>query len=255
MPDLESYLGALVLAAARSLPLCLIPPLPGPTVSPPCALPLRLAAAVVLAGLCLALVCAQVSNEPGIRTWTAMALLAGREACVGVAMGFVCSCWFHAAAMGGAMLDEVSAGSVVLARRGGLAALTRVFASVTFLEVGGLRQVAAGLAKSYHAIPLSLRGGSGMSLRMPVGAAAVASAQLFAAGLVLCAPLLATLLLVELVFAMVEGAPQHDDPYRAVKIASGMAALLLGLSGLGATLRATLVQFLALMLSALRMGG
>ncbi len=248
---LDTLAGHLVLALARALPMvCLIPAFGGRALP----LPLRTAVGFVLAALCLPMVAAQLPD--GITA--AFAPLVARETLVGLGMGFVCSCWFAAAAAAGAVSEARVAADGPGASTGArpFTAVLSVFAIVVFLEVGGLHHVALGLGRSYEAIPVSASAGAAAPPAL-LAAALIASAKLFEAALLICAPVVVAALLVDLALGLCARAVPRlasDTVIGPSRFLLGIAALLLGLGGMQAALRGSLPQFLRLMLAAVRMG-
>jgi flagellar biosynthesis protein FliR len=233
------------------LPLVWLIPALGGKVVP---VQVRLALGLTLSGLCLPLLAEHVPEGPGL-LWT---LVAAREVLVGFVMGFVCACWFRAAEAAGWLTDVFrGAGwaehaSPIEGRRSSpLAALMLFLAVLIFLEIGGVRHVALALAKSYEAIPL--RASFGVSPDAAATAVILASAKLIESALGLCAPVLVSTLLADLVMGVIGRAvPQISlSPLGApLKALLAIGVVLLGLGGLVGAMEGSLGDFLTLVGSA-----
>jgi type III secretion protein T len=250
----DRHVGLLALGMARSLPLVgLIPAFGGPTV----ALPLRLAFGLALSALCLPILAAQVPIADSL----AWPFLGVRELLVGGVMGFVCACWFRAAEAAGGLIDALAGVDFAAfapsepARKGPYAGMMLVLAVVIFLEIGGIGQVTLALAHSYVAMPVTAS--------IPVASVAqavavvVASGKLIEAALGLSAPVVVALILADLVMGILGRAVpqlsgQAGGPSLRALLAIGV--LLLGFGTIRAAMQSNLVDFLALMRSAIGVG-
>jgi flagellar biosynthesis protein FliR len=253
--DLKLHLVLLGWGAARAMPIAwLIPAFGGP------ALPVqvRLALGLALSGLCLPLLSGHPPEAPG-PLWP---LLVARELVVGLVMGLACACWFRASEAAGRLVDAFrGAGStdalspVAGERSSPLASLMLLLAVLVFLEIGGVRHVALALERSYEAIPLSAQPGA------PSGAMAaavvLASGKLIESALGLCAPVLVSLVLADLLLGAIGRAvPQIPVQSLGVPLKAllGVGAVLLGLGGIEAALRGSLAGFLTLARAAIESG-
>jgi flagellar biosynthesis protein FliR len=245
--DLERNLIVLGWGATRSLPLVwLIPAFGGPTIP----VQVRLALGLALSGICLPLLSAHTPDQPGL-LWI---LVAVREVMVGFVMGFVCACWFRAAEAAGWLIDVFRGtgwgdqpSPVDGGRSSPMATLMLFLAVLIFLEIGGIRHVALALAQSYEAIPLGVRfGGAPHAMATAV---ILASAKLIESALGLCAPVMVSMLLADLVVGMLGRAvPQIPlFPLGApLKALLAIGVMLLGLGGLVGAMKGGLAEFLNL---------
>jgi flagellar biosynthesis protein FliR len=253
--DLERYLVPLAWGATRTLPLVwLIPAFGGPAIP----VQVRLGLGLALSGLCLPLLSGHVPGGSPL-LWT---LVAAREVLVGFVMGFACACWFRAAQAAGRLTDRLRGfdwadgrSPVGDGRSSPLAALMLFLAVLIFLEIGGIRQVALALARSYEAIPL------GADVRVPVQAMAtaaiLASAKLIESALGLCAPVLVALVLADVVLGAIGRAvPQIPvcSLGMPLKALLGVGVVLLGIGGIEAALQGSLAGFLTVVRAATEFG-
>ncbi|MBN2574680.1 MAG: flagellar biosynthetic protein FliR [Deltaproteobacteria bacterium] len=255
--NLEPSLALLGLGAARTVPLVWsVPVFGGP------ALPGQIRVAL---GLGLAVLCypALASASPPADT-VSWALLATREALVGVVMGLVCAAMFRAAAAAGELTDVLRGANLASVlwpageeRTSPLGALLLLFASVVFLESGGVGHVVSALGRSYEAIPLGVPLQIGESSRAAALLAITASAKLIEAAIGLAAPALVALLLADIVLGAigraVPGVPLYfvGMPLRALL---GVAAVLLALGGLDLAIENGFRGFFGLLAAAFRPG-
>jgi flagellar biosynthetic protein FliR len=253
MAETAQHLG---MAAARTVPLVLsIPVLGGPALP----MQLRFALGIGLAVLCLPLVGVD-SAAFGALGW---ALLAVREVLVGVVMGFVVACFFRAAETAGELTDVLRSGDPVSAPSpvgagwtGPLGSLLLLFATVVFLEIGGLGHVVSALARSYEAIPLVVPMNQAYP-RTAAMAVILASGKLIVAGIGLAAPAMVALLLADVVFGIIGRAvPRLPIPTIAVpsKALLGLAVVLLGLGSMDIALQQGLRGFLSLLSATFHLG-
>jgi len=180
--------------------------------------------------------------------------MVAREVLVGFVMGFVCACWFRAAEAAGWLMDVFRgsgwadhASPVERAKSSPLATLMLFLAVLIFLEIGGLRHLALALANSYEAIPLG--GKLAVSPHAVTTAVILASAKLIESALGLCAPVLVSMLLADLVMGAVGRAvPQVAlSPLGApVKALLAIGVMLLGLGGLVGAMKGELGSYLIL---------
>jgi type III secretory pathway component EscT len=252
----DRHVGLLALGMARSLPLVgLIPAFGGPTV----ALPLRLAFGLALSALCLPILAAQVPIEDSL-AWPFMGV---RELLVGGVMGFICACWFRAAEAAGGLIDALAGVDFAAfapsepARKGPYAGMMLLLAVVIFLEIGGIGQVTLALAHSYVAMPVTASIPVASVAQSEAVAVVVASGKLIEAALGLSAPVVVALILADLVMGILGRAVpqlsgQAGGPSLRVLLAVGV--LLLGFGTIRAAMQSNLVDFLALMRSAIGVG-
>jgi flagellar biosynthetic protein FliR len=179
-------------------------------------------------------------------------------------MGFVCACWFRAAESAGRLMDAVSGYGVVQSEApvgkgsgGPFASVMLLLAVVIFFEVGGIGHLALALARSYEAIPVSTPLRPVPAAHAMAIAAIVASGKLLEASLALCAPVLVSVFLADLVLALIGRAVPQLPVYSlgvSLKALLGVGGLLLGLGGIQAAMHGNFAEFLALMRAATEMG-
>ncbi|MFI5287993.1 MAG: flagellar biosynthetic protein FliR [Polyangia bacterium] len=207
-------LDAAWVAAARAAPIAILaPPLGGRSAS----------AKVVLAGVLAAVVWPAVRQA---EVSGPFALTLGREALVGLALGLVAAVPFRAAEAAGILVDRARApggrGRHVLGDAYALLALA------LFAALDGPRLVISGLAESYAAFPV------GSAVQAAGGARVIleAGAHLVEAAIALAAPVLAALLLAELVAGVaVRAQPALEQ---AIGFASVRTLVAIAVVGLGA---------------------
>jgi type III secretory pathway component EscT len=253
-PDVVQYLSLLGWGAARSLPLVwLIPAFSGPAVP----VGVRLALGIALSGLCLPALSGRVPEEPAV-SWI---LLAAREVLVGCVMGFICACWFRGAEVAGRLVDLLRGADLAVmvtptgrGRSSPFAALMLLIAVVIFFEIGGPGHLCVALTRSYEAVPLAAPAFGVANSWSIVVAVILASAKLFEAALGLCAPVVVSLLLADLVMGLLGRAvPQipADSLVGPLKALLGVGVVLLGLGSIGAAMRGSLGGFFALLRAAM----
>jgi type III secretory pathway component EscT len=238
-PDLERWLWAWGLGAARALPITWqIPAFGGPHVPAQ----VRLGLGLALSALCLPQVMAMLPAGAGGLFGL---LLLARETAVGLTVGFVAAALFRAAEAAGQLVDTLRGANLaeVLSpaaegRSSPLGDISLLLAVVIFLELGGIGHVATALARSYEAVPLTLAA-------PPAGLAGVAglvilsSAKLCEGAVGLAAPALVALLLADLVLGgLARLAPQIPVYFIGMpaKAWAGVAVVLLGLGSFEAAL-------------------
>jgi flagellar biosynthesis protein FliR len=234
-PDaLETTIVAVGLGAARTVPVAwLIPAFGGPHVPAQ----VRMGLGLALAVLCLPRLGGQVP-QAGPLVWI---LLVAREGAVGVTLGFVSSLVFRAAETAGRLTDVLRGANlaevlnpVADERTSPLGDVTLLLAVVIFLELGGLGHVAAALARSYDAVPLTART-TPAGLGQAAGLALLASGQMLEAALGLAAPALVALLLADLALGAIgRVAPQIPLYFvgMPLKALLGVGAVLVSLGAL-----------------------
>jgi type III secretory pathway component EscT len=240
------YLILLGLGLARSLPLVLLVPAFG---SSTVGVRLRLALGALLAATCLPVLSAQAPGEVDLSL-----VIVGRELCVGGAMGFACACWFRAAESAGRLTDSI-AGYVAAGGReeGPFGGVMLLLAVLIFLHIGGIAQVTVALARSYDAIPIVAPVAIASTARVMAGVAVVSTAKLIEASLALCAPVVIALLMADLVVGLIGRAAPRMAGARlglSAKALLTIGVFLAGLGGLRAAMQGSLVDFFALMHSA-----
>jgi flagellar biosynthetic protein FliR len=244
------------LGALRTVPLVLaVPVLGGPALP----MQLRFALGLGMSVLCMPVLVAS-PDVPGSLAW---ALLAAREVLVGLVTGFVVACVFRAAQAAGELTDVLRGDHLTLApsptgdgHASPLGALLLLFASVVFLEIGGVGHVASALARSYEAIPLGMPIHA-ESARASATLAIVASGKLIEAAIGLAAPAMVALLLADIALGIIGRAVprmsihQVGKPLRALV---GLGAVLLGLGATDLALQHGFRDFFDLLVTALRPG-
>lgn len=181
---------ALVLAAARMLPLAAVLPFGPPSV--------RLLLGGALTAV-VALAMGEVAPLDSVSGRVAVTL--AREAAVGLLLGLAASATLWGAAAAGAWADELRRSGVALRDgEGPMARLHRLLALALFAGLGGPALLLDAVGRSYAVLPA--RGGALVERTAAAGAAAV-GAGLFTAAIELAAPLLVTSLLADLALGLV----------------------------------------------------
>lgn len=195
-------------AAARMVPLALAGPFGPPSARLIVGVALSLAVAPAASGA--------VSSLP----W---ALVAAREVAAGLVLGLFVSLIAGAARAAGALVDEARRAG---AADGALGRLQPLLAMALFSSLGGPALLVDGIARGYEALPLGAATGAG-------GAAATIAAGgvLVTSAVELAAPVLAAMLLAELVVALVARAA----PSLARHAAVGDAGVVRELSAVAAS--------------------
>ena len=254
--SLGQSVALLGLGAARTVPLAWsVPAFGGP------ALPAQVRVAL---GFGLAVLCfpALAVSAPPLDAM-AWALLAAREVLVGVVMGFVCACMFRAAEAAGELTD-VLRGSTMAGtlspvgegRTSPLGALMLLFATVVFVEIGGIGHVATALGRSYEAIPLGKSFSVGDRSHTAAVLAILASGRLIDAAVGLAAPALVTLLLTDIVLGVLARALPRTPIHfvgMPLKTLLGLGAVLLGLGGIDLAMQGGFRDFFELLSAAMRL--
>jgi type III secretion protein SpaR/YscT/HrcT len=237
--DLERWLWAWGLGAARALPIAwLIPAFGGPHLPAQ----VRLGLGLALSALCLPQVIAMLPPGTGGLLWV---LLLAREVAVGLTVGFVAASLFRAAEAAGRLVDTLRGANLaeVLSpaaegRSSPLGDISLLLAVVIFLELGGIGHVARALGRSYEAVPLTLAApaaGLGGVAHLVI----LSSARLIEGAVGLAAPALVALLLADLVLGgIARFAPQIPVYFvgMPLKALAGVAVVLLGLGAFEAAL-------------------
>jgi type III secretory pathway component EscT len=237
--DLDRWLWALALGAARAVPIAWQIPAFGGAHAPA---RLRVALGLGLAAMCLPLVMGALPARTG---GVFGLLLFAREAAVGLSVGFVAAALFRAAEAAGRLVDTLRGANLaeVLAPTAGgrgspLGELYLLLTVVIFLELGGLGHVARALARSYEGAPLGLA-------VAPAGLSALArlvvlsSAKIIEGAVGLAAPAVVALLLADLLLGAIGRLAPALPLYFVglpVKALGGVGVVLLGLGGLEAAL-------------------
>lgn len=257
LDGLDRTLLVVGLGAARTVPLTMsIPAFGGPHL----AAPIRFGLGLALAGLCYPLLFPQLPHG-GDWLW---ALMVAREVVVGVVMGFVGSCAFRAAEISGQLTDLLRGANAtdVLSfatadRTSPLGGLMLLLAVVVFYGIGGPGMVATALAQSYEAIPWAESVRCDGCAHTMVVMVIAASAKLVEASVGLCAPALASLLLVDVTLGVVGRATRQMSlhlvgiPLRALL---GISAVLVSLGALDLALQKAFHGFFGLLVAASRLG-
>jgi flagellar biosynthesis protein FliR len=242
--------GALGLAAARTVPIAwLVPAFGGARVAPS----LRILLGVLLAVLCLPAVSAASGLTPpgsaggglGPVGWV---LVLARELLVGATVGFCVAAMFQAAEAAGRLADVARGANVaeVLSplsdeRTSPTGDLYLLVALVIFFELGGLRALAAGLGRSYEAVPvISIgTGGAGGAVRPVAELILACVGKLLESAVGLAAPVLVALWMTDAVLGVLGRAvPQLPIVFAALpaKALLGLGVVLLGMGTVDAAL-------------------
>ena len=186
-------MNALLVAAARMVPLALVAPLGPPSVR-------------LLVGAALALVVAGAGVPSALATLDggALAVLLVREVAVGVALGLAATVLVLAAELAGALFDGLRGSAV--ARHGdaqGLQLFGRLLALALFAALGGPLLMADAVGRSYVALPMM-----GVTQTPSVGAVIGLGARLLGITVELAAPVLVATLIADLALGLVRrGSP------------------------------------------------
>jgi type III secretion protein T len=233
---------AVALGAARTLPVTwLVPALGGPRVSSQ----VRLGLGVLLAVLCLpvlrpaldAAAAAGGSEEWGPVGWL---VLGARELMVGVTVGLCAGAVFRAAEAAGRLVDasrgangaELPAGEAA-GRASPTGDLYLFVATVLFLEMGGLRLMAAALVRSYEAVPIGVAPARA-AVRSAAELVMLATGRLVESAVVLAAPVLVAMVLADVALGIVGRMVPQIPLHLAALPAKALLVLGLVLVGLGA---------------------
>jgi flagellar biosynthetic protein FliR len=246
------FAGQLGLGVARTVPLAwLLPALGGASLPKS----IRLAIGIGLALLCWPM----LTSQPIAGSAVALAVLFAREVLVGMVMGLVCSCYFHAAGGAGRLADdlrvirvEAVASPVTSEQSGPMGVLMLLTSVVVFFEIGGLDTVAVGLVRSYEAIPLGSITVAPGWLGHAATVVILASANLIEATIALCAPIIVATITADLLLGIL-GRIVPGVPLRSM---SGVArpvvvvlVLLLAFAGIRVALARSWASWLALFLA------
>jgi type III secretion protein SpaR/YscT/HrcT len=238
-PELERWLWAWGLGAARALPIAWqIPAFGGEHVPAQ----VRVGLGLALSAVCLPQVMASLPGGAGGLLWL---LLLAREVAVGLTVGFVAASLFRAAEAAGRLVDTLRGANLaeVLSpaaegRSSPLGDVYLLLAVVIFLELGGVGHVATALARSYEGAPLTWTAaptGLGEVAKLVI----LSSAKLIEGAVGLAAPALVALLLADLVLgAIARLAPQIPVYFvgMPLKALAGVGVVLLGLGSVEAAL-------------------
>lgn len=248
--DLERWLVALFLGAARTVPIVfLVPAFGGPSLPTT----VRMGLGFALSALCLPYTVSLAPVAAGPILW--IALLA-REIAVGAVVGFVVACFFKAAEAAGRLTDILRGANMaeVLApmsegRSSPLGEIYLLLAVVIFVAAGGLGHVAIALARSYEAVPLRA-----LETTVTLGAVAKlviwSSGKLVASAVALAAPAVVAFLLADVVLAGVARmAPQIPIFFvgMPLKALAGVGVVLVSLGGLTTVLESRQGELLSAM--------
>jgi flagellar biosynthesis protein FliR len=176
-----------------------------------------------------------------------LVLMLVREVGVGMTLGFVASLLFHAAESAGRFIDIVRGANMseVLSpisgqRSSPMGTLYLLLSTMVFLELGGLSRMATAVSHSYEVVPLWPIGVSGHE-----GAALMLYLIKLTAGMLesaigLCAPVIVSLLLVDVALGLVARvAPQLQVYFLGlpIKALGGIGVVLISLGALHLALR------------------
>jgi flagellar biosynthesis protein FliR len=248
-------LAALAVAATRTLPLALlVPALGGPRTSRLVRVGLGLLFAVlVLPAVRPALSAGPLSSLGPV----GFLLLLGRELLVGLTLGFAAGMLFRAAEAAGRLADVLRGANEAEAlspdgggRSSALADLYLMIAVVVFLELGGLRILAAALARSYEAVPLIAPLPAAAGLGRAAALLTLVTAKLVESAVGLVAPVLVAMLLADVALGILaRAAPQIPMHFAALPARAllGLGTVLIGTGALVAALYAGIPAWRALM--------
>jgi type III secretion protein SpaR/YscT/HrcT len=233
--NLERWLWALGVGAMRTIPIAfLVPAFGGQNVPAQ----VRMGLGLALSALCLPVVMASLPEQGAAAFWI---LLLAREAAVGFTVGFVGASVFRAAESAGRLVDILRGANmaevispVTEERSSPLGDILLLLATVIFLEMGGVGQVATALARSYEAVPLDLAA-TPQSLAAVARLVIITTAMLLEATLALAAPAVVALFVADLVLgAIARMAPQIPVYFAGMplKALAGVGIVLIGLGGI-----------------------
>ncbi len=256
-PDIKSSLGLVAVGAARALPIAWsIPAFGGPS------LPglIRLAMGIGLSLFCLPI----LAGNPPVGGAVLWIVLVARETMVGVVMGLVCACMFRAAEAAGQFTDVLRGANMAEVfspgsgeRSSPLGTLMVLLSVVVFFGIGGPGQAISALVRSYEAIPIGVPMQFTGAPHVMAVVAIAASAKLIESAIGLCAPVIVSLLLADIVLGIVGRAVPGIPLYfvgMPLKALLGVGALLLGLAGVEVALESAFGGFLDLLGLASRLG-
>jgi flagellar biosynthetic protein FliR len=178
-----------------------------------------------------------LGRSPGVRVAVAAGLTAlvapslpevaagaaWRELLVGVALGVVAAVPFAAARAAGALTDRARDPD----GRGPLGTLFTLLALALFAAMNGPRLLVVAVAQSYTAFPVGSAPAPGAAVALEAGA------RLIGAGLILAAPALAALVLVELMVGLIARAqPSVTGAVEAASLRTLTVVIVLGLGTL-----------------------
>lgn len=244
---------AVALGAARTVPVTwLVPALGGPRVAPT----VRVGLGLLLAVLCLPVLAPGVealgaTGSHGAVQWL---ILLAREAMVGATVGLTAGAVFRAAEAAGRLVDlgrGANAAELLepgsAGRSSPMADLYLFVSTVLFLEVGGLRLMASGLARSYEGVPLAGVGGVA-ALGAAVDVVLHATGRLLESAVVFAAPVLVAMVLGDVVLGVVGRLVSQPLAVVAfpLKALLGLGTVLVGLGALEAAWVAGFPSWMAL---------
>ncbi len=235
VPDLERWLVAVGLGAARTLPITWqLPVFGGPSLPAP----VRVGFGLALSLLCVPRIIDAVPFGASPVLWI---LLLAREVAVGLTIGFLGSCLFRAVEAAGRLTDTLRGAqmSEVISplsegRSSPLGEIGLLLTVVIFLELGGLGHLATAIGRSYDAVPVAAAVVPG-KLGALVQLVAVGCAQIMESALGLAAPAIVALLLADLVLgAVARMAPQVPVYFvgMPLKALAGVGVALVALGSL-----------------------
>ncbi len=243
-PDIEPWLVAMGLGAARTVPIAWWIPAFGGTNAPAT---VRLGLGLAMAALCLPQIIGHVPADAGPVAWL---VLLCREVAVGTTVGFVGACFFRGVEAAGRLTDITRGANMaeVLSpvsegRSSPLGDVWLLLACVLFLELGGVGHVARALGRSYEALPIGVATLGAMRAAPLLSLVGAASGGVLSAALGLAAPALVALLLADVALGVVARAAPQVPIYfvgMPVKALLGVGMVLLGFGALQAALVAGL---------------
>jgi flagellar biosynthesis protein FliR len=254
--DLERWLWALGVGAARTVPIALLIPAFGGINVPP---QVRMGLGLALSVVCLPQIVTSMPSQGGTIFW--MVLLT-REILVGFTVGLVGSSVFRAAEGAGRLVDTLRGANmaevispVTEGRSSPLGDILLLLTTVIFLELGGIGHVVNAMARSYEAVPLDL-GTTPASIAAAARLMVITSAKLLEATVALAAPAIVAMLMADLVLGMIARmAPQIPVYFvgMPLKAMGGVAIVLVGLGSLEAALLASFKDWLVVVERAFRL--
>jgi type III secretion protein SpaR/YscT/HrcT len=247
--DLERWLWALGVGAARTVPIAFLIPAFGGTNVPT---QIRMGLGLALSVVCLPQIILSMPREAGTIFWM---LLLMREILVGFTVGLVGSSVFRAAEGAGRLIDTLRGAGmaevmspVTEGRASPLGDILLLLSTVIFLELGGIGHVINAMSLSYEAVPLDMT-----TTAVSLGAAAklmvITSAKLLEATLALAAPAVVAMFLADLVLGAIARMAHQIPVYfvgMPLKALGGVAIVLVGMGALQAAIVGSFKDWLGL---------
>jgi type III secretion protein SpaR/YscT/HrcT len=254
--DLERWLWALGVGAARTVPIAFLIPAFGGTNVPT---QIRMGLGIALSVVCLPQIITSLPGQAGTIYWMVLLM---REILVGFTVGLVGSSVFRAAEGAGRLVDTLRGANmaevispVTEGRSSPLGDILLLLTTVIFLELGGIGHVVNAMARSYEAVPLNL-GSTPASLAAAARLMVITSAKLLEATVALAAPAIVAMLLADLVLGIIARmAPQIPVYFvgMPLKALGGVAIVLVGMGTLEAALVGSFRDWLVVVERAFRL--